>query len=105
MQGGEPGGQPLIIELRLHLLDGAGSAGALVLPGLDLCLERLDLGFQRPVLILELVDALPQRLVAGEAVGGGQGLTSKLGGGEPGHEERRKRNACEDGHPRRHGAV
>src|SRR6266550_1848368 len=79
VQGGESGGQPLIIELRLHLLNGARPAGALVLPGLDLCLERLDLGFQRPVLILELVDALPQRFVAGEAVGGGQWLTSKLG--------------------------
>ena len=105
VQRGEPGDHPLVIELGFHLLEGAGAIRALVLARLHLCLQLLDPCFERAVLLFELVDALPQGFVARQVVGGGQRLASKLRGREPGDEKRRKRNACQDGHPRRHGAV
>src|SRR6266851_293654 len=105
VQRGQPGEHLLIVELGLHLLEGARTIGALVLAGLDLDLELLDACLERPILVLQLVDALAQGLVPGQAVGGRQWLASELGGREAGNEESRKRNACQDSHPRRHGAV
>src|SRR6202022_3751376 len=66
VQRGEPGDHLLIVELGLHLLDGARTTGALVFAGLDLALELLDARLERPVLLLELVDALAQGLVPGQ---------------------------------------
>src|SRR6266581_1641740 len=102
---GQPGDQLLVIELGFHLLKGARAAGALVFAGLDPGLESLDPGRERPVLVLELRDALAQRLVSRQPVGGGQWLASELGRREAGDEECGQRNACQDSHPRRHGAV
>src|SRR5256712_1124431 len=101
MERGEPGDQLLIIELGLHLLEGARAAGALVFARLDLDLESLDACLERPVLVFELGDALAQRLIAGQPVGGGQWLASGLGRREAGDEECRKRKACQGSGPRR----
>ena len=78
VQGQQPGDSSLFIQQRLDLLDSARAAGALVFPRLDLGLQRLNPRLQRPILVGELVDALAQSFIPGEAVRGRQRLASSV---------------------------
>src|SRR5712692_3057355 len=105
VQRGQASKSLLLIELGFDFLGCTRSAGALILTRLDIRLQGLDASLERAVLVLQLVDTLAQGFITGEPVGGRQRLASELGGGEPRDEESRKRNACQDSYPRRHGAV